>query len=206
MKILLATSNPHKLDEICAILGGVGRELVSLGDLGLNIPEPVEDGDTFEANAVLKARYYANAADKVCMADDSGLEVDALRGQPGVYSARYAGADGPPEVVDPANNALLMQRLGDTPIEQRTARFVSAIALCAPGMEEPRHLVRGILEGRIVTSVEGARGDHGFGYDPLFMLPQRGLTTAQLSADEKNAISHRGCAARLLHQRLLDDG
>lgn len=203
MKILLATSNEHKLVEIRAILDDLGCELVSLADIGLDVPEPVEDGVTFEANAVIKARYYAHASNMLCMADDSGLVVDALGGEPGVYSARYAGMEGSREVVDQANNAQLMQRLGDTPAEDRTARFVCTIAMYKPGFEAPRHLVRGTMEGRIVTMQEGSRGDNGFGYDPLFMLPESGLTTAELLPAAKNAISHRGCAARLLHQRLL---
>lgn len=201
MKILLATSNPHKLDEIRAVIdASTGIELVSLADVGLSIAEPVEDGNTFEDNALIKARYYAAAARMLCLADDSGLEVDALDGEPGVTSARYAGVEGPRQIVDPANNALLMEKLGDS--NNRAARFVCAMALCDEDQPKPLALVRGTVEGRIVTANEGPRGDNGFGYDPLFMLPDRGVTTAELSSEEKNAISHRGCAARFMLEKI----
>lgn len=131
MKILVATSNPHKLDEIRAIIVDGSVELVSLDMLAgaSEIVEPVEDRDTFEGNAELKARYYAKATGMLCLADDSGLEVDALGGEPGVRSARYSGADGPRAERDRANRRALLKNLGDTPIEKRTARFVCAMAL-----------------------------------------------------------------------------
>ncbi len=202
MKILLATSNPHKLDEIRAVLGSAGYDLLSLIEAEVDVHEPVEDGETFEANAVLKAAYYAGAGKMLCLADDSGLVVDALDGDPGVRSARFAAVEGPRDVVDPANNALLMERLGDTPDERRTARFVCTMALCAPDRAAPVALVRGTVEGRIITREHGPRGESGFGYDPLFLLPDRGVTVAQLSPEEKNAISHRGNAARLMLNKL----
>lgn len=226
MLILLATTNPGKLREIAAVMADPGITLVDLGSLQREIAEPVEDGDTFEANAILKARHYAAASGMWCLADDSGLEVDALGGAPGVRSARFADIEGPRDVVDPANNALLLDKLGRTPASQRTARFVCAMALLPPlplpgagegrgegssdSMPDTRHpipaaLVRGTFEGRIILPTDASdpdqphlgRGTYGFGYDPLF-LPDAtpGRTSAELTPAEKNAISHRGDAAR----------
>jgi XTP/dITP diphosphohydrolase len=216
MRILLATTNPHKLGEICAAVDQASPGLVDLiglddlGDAGRGIIEPVEDQPTFEGNAVLKARHYAQAADMLCLADDSGLEVDALGGEPGVYSARYAGVAGPRSVVDPANNRLLLERLKDVPLHERTARFVCAMALCKPGRLSPLALVRGTVEGRILLPEEGSdpahpecgRGTNGFGYDPLFYVDDLGCTTAELEPQAKNTISHRGRATRLMLARL----
>jgi XTP/dITP diphosphohydrolase len=129
MRILIATSNPHKLDEIRAVIDDPSVELVALDALSQEIEEPVEDRDTFEGNAVLKARHYARATGMLCLADDSGLEVDALNGEPGVRSARYSNTDGPRAERDAANSLALLKNLGDTPIEQRSARFVCAMAL-----------------------------------------------------------------------------
>ncbi len=225
MKILLATSNPHKIEEIQAVfeaepkragscgVAPVEVEFIGLGDLGASLPEPVEDQDTFDGNAILKARHYASLSGLVCLADDSGLEVDALGGEPGVRSARFAGVDGPRDVADRANNALLLTRLGETPAAGRQARFVCAMALCAPapggtaagGTEGPvLALMRGTVEGRILGPGDpgydlnnpGGRGSNGFGYDPLFLLPDQSKTTAELSPPQKNRISHRGQAAR----------
>ena len=240
MKILLASTNPHKLDEILAIWSacqqaaegtGVPVEWVALDvvDPGRQIPEPVEDQPTFEANAVVKARHYALATGMQTIADDSGLEVDALGGRPGVLSARYAGASGPREVVDQANNQRLMHELAGVPGESRVARFVCAMALCGPwdaakpdrsngaGVGRPNEpvgsgpvrvfaLVRGTIEGRIVGSNQEASSKHGFGYDPLFLVPELGETTAQLDPDQKNAISHRGQAARSMWQQIQSLG
>lgn len=215
MRILIATSNPHKVEEIAAIFAQCGRdgaaikiELASLADLPQAVDDPVEDGLTFEANAAKKAEHYAKATGLWCLADDSGLEVDALGGEPGIRSARYAGLTGPRSVVDPANNRLLLERLGETPAERRTARFVCAMALARPGATLT--VVRGAVEGRILmphettdpAHPERGRGANGFGYDPLFLLPERGKTTAELSPAEKNAISHRGNAARKMWERL----
>ena len=210
MRILIATSNPHKLDEIRAVFaepsaGGadaVTPELVGLADLGLKIPEPHEDQPTFEGNSLLKARYYARASGLLCLADDSGLEVDALGGAPGVLSARYAGVSGGRQVVDPANNKLLLERLRDVPPEKRGARFVCAMALVdLAGPSAALAQVRGVVEGRILGP-DGVdhrgRGSNGFGYDPLFLITELGLTTAELSPQQKNAISHRGRASRLM--------
>ncbi|MCC7146750.1 MAG: non-canonical purine NTP pyrophosphatase [Phycisphaeraceae bacterium] len=209
MTILLATSNPHKLAEIAAVLGD-GAGLLSLGDMGRAIAEPVEDQPTFAGNALLKARYYARAFGLLCLADDSGLEVDALGGEPGVLSARYSGRTGPRGVVDPANNRLLLEKLADVPIARRGARFVCAMTLCSPEQSEPLAEVRGVIEGRILTAPEAAdpsqpergRGDNGFGYDPIFFVPALGKTTAELAPADKNAISHRGQATRLMAAHL----
>lgn len=208
MHLLIATSNPHKIDEIMAVVleAGADLELTSLKDAGIDIPEPVEDQDTFEGNALLKARYYAKASGKPCMADDSGLEVDALGGAPGVISARYSGTTGGRDTVDPANNKKLLQELGDTPAGQRTARFVCAVAVAWPDDAYEPIQIRGTFEGQIITPDQAdhpdqphlGRGANGFGYDPLFWLADRGCTSAELSASDKNAISHRGDATRKL--------
>ena len=220
MRILLATSNPHKRDEILAIFdqlsGNTAHDrlaLVTLAELkgAASLEEPVEDGDTFEANALIKARYYAAATGELCLADDSGLEVDALGGAPGMYSARYSGETGERAEVDLANNRLVLEKLADTPAEKRTARFVCAMTLVTPDQPDaPLGQVRGTVEGRIITPDEAAdvaqpergRGANGFGYDPLFWLADRGCTSAELLPDQKNAISHRGNAARKLWQKL----
>ena len=208
MKILIATSNPHKLEEIRAVIGDASVELVSLDMLpgAGEIAEPVEDQDTFEGNAELKARYYAKATGMLCLADDSGLEVDALGGEPGVRSARYSGAEGPRSERDAANSRALLKNLGDTPIEKRTARFVCAMALVdgREANDEPVAIVRGTLDGRILTVDEAddpayperGRGSNGFGYDPIVYVPEHNKTVAELTSDEKNAISHRGDAVR----------
>lgn len=215
MNLLIATSNPHKIDEIMAVVreAGATLELTSLKDFGLDVPEPVEDQDTFEGNALLKARYYANASGQPCLADDSGLEVDALSGAPGVISARYSGTEGGRDIVDPANNKKLLQELGATPADQRTARFVCAVAVAWPNDEHDPIQVRGTFEGQIITPDQAddpekshlGRGENGFGYDPLFWLPGRGCTSAELSPEAKNAISHRGDATRKLLAVLRTD-
>ncbi len=225
MQILLASSNPHKVAEIQAVWEELRRgkpdapaiDLIGLDTLGKRIREPVEDQPTFEANAILKATYYARKTKLPCLADDSGLEVDALNGEPGVRSARYAGVTGPRTIVDPANNQRLMQNLSDLPAEKRTARFVCAMALHASEISKlksqiPNPLVaRGTIEGRILTPAEAnrrpdgsfpGRGTNGFGYDPLFFVPSLGQTTAELTPAEKNRISHRGRAARKMWEQL----
>jgi XTP/dITP diphosphohydrolase len=217
VKILLASSNPHKIGEILAVWDALRDaeapplqrvELIGLDALDRVIAEPVEDQPTFEANALLKARHYARSAQMHCIADDSGLEVDALGGGPGVRSARYANATGPRPAIDTANNKLMLEQLGKTPIEQRTARFICAMALCGPSESSSDPVtVRGTIEGRILTLAEAGpggrgRGENGFGYDPLFLVPRLGRTTAELSSRDKNRISHRGQAARLMWQAL----
>ena len=198
--IVLATSNPGKLREIQRELTGLDVRVLSLADLPA-LPEPVEDGATFEANARLKARAYSLASGHWCLADDSGLVVDALAGAPGVFSARFAADRCPPgaprETLDRANNALLLERLAATPDEGRSARFVCCLAL-ADG-ERIVLETRGEVHGRIARRPAGS---NGFGYDPLFLLSERGVTTAQLSPAEKNAISHRGRAVRQFREML----
>lgn len=194
-RVVVATGNAHKLAEIRAILTahGVDVELVPMTDLG--VPSPPEDGDTFEANALIKARTCAAATGLVALADDSGLAVDALDGAPGVYSARYAG----PEADDEANNAKLLAAVGDVPADERTARFVCAAAAVLPDGREV--VVRGEMPGHVV---DPPRGRHGFGYDPLFVADATSddRTNGELTPPEKDAISHRGAAFRELADRL----
>jgi len=212
MKILIATGNPHKLDEIRA-LWPCDTTLLGLDTWPQTIAEPIEDQPTFEGNALLKARYYARATGQWCLADDSGLEVDALDGAPGVLSARYSGASGPRAQIDAANNRRLLNELQGVALDKRTARFVCAMALCEP-LEDPTQpplaLVRGTVEGRILMGHEcedpvhphRGRGGNGFGYDPLFFYPPANCTTAELAPQAKNAISHRGAAVRALLKAL----
>lgn len=193
IRILLATSNPHKVDEVRAILEPAGLAVHCLADLPAPIAEPAEDQPTFHGNALLKARYYARHTGQLCLADDSGLEVDALCGRPGVLSARYAGITGPRSIVDPANNAKLLDELAGTPDADRSARFVCAMALADPTRTLAQ--VRGMVEGRILHRPRGA---NGFGYDPLFLIPALDQSTAELSPEHKNRISHRGHATRMI--------
>jgi XTP/dITP diphosphohydrolase len=198
MQLLFATSNPHKLEEVRAILGSAQVEVIGLSDLEDRPAEPIEDGATFAENARKKAMSYAQLTGRLCLADDSGLEVDALDGEPGVYSARYAGEGETRAERDRANNAKLLSRLDGVPPEQRAARFV-----CVMCLADPKGNVlgesRGTFDGVIADE---PRGTSGFGYDPLLYLPDEQRTVAELSADEKNARSHRGEAARDIATRL----
>lgn len=195
-ELIVATGNPHKVEEIAQILGGRGIRVRSLNDVpgGARIPEPVEDRDTFEGNAQLKALHYARALaltpGRACLADDSGLEVDALDGAPGVYSARYAGRGDTREERDAANNEKLLVALRGVPDEERTARFVCAA--CVADASGVLFEARGEFPGVIGASPRGA---NGFGYDPLLVL-EDGRTSAELTPEEKNARSHRGAAVR----------
>ncbi len=184
-KIYVASSNPGKLREFQQAADGRDHHHIAIAALGLppGTPSPEEHGDTFEANAAIKALYYSNFTQEMVFADDSGLEVDALGGEPGIYSARYAG-DG---AGDAANNALVLERMRG--ISQRTARFVCAIAVAQAG--ELLATFRGTIEGELL---ENPRGDGGFGYDPLFLYPPLGRSTAELTAEEKMKVSHRGQA------------
>jgi XTP/dITP diphosphohydrolase len=193
-QILFATTNPHKIDEIRAVLGPLGFDVRSLDSLDSAPEEPEEDEVTFQGNARLKARYYAAKTGIESLAEDSGLEVDALSGRPGVHSARYAGEKGTRAERDRANNEKLLRELSRVPAADRTARFVCAMCVAAP-------------DGRIVAEATGTyegeiadapRGENGFGYDPLLYLPDAWRTSAELSPEEKNARSHRGKAARAL--------
>jgi len=192
--ILIASSNPHKVEEIAAVLSPLGMDVIGLDAIGFDVAEPVEDGETFEANARLKAVYYARAAGRACLADDSGLEVEALGGRPGVFSARYAGVDSARAVRDAANNAKLLSELRDVPAARRAARFVCAMCL-ADGRGNVVAETRGEFAGVIIDE---PRGSNGFGYDPLLWLADVGRTSAELSPAEKNARSHRGAAARAM--------
>lgn len=186
--IVLATLNHGKLSEVQAVLGELGVAFVTLADFD-PLPEAVEDGATFLANAEAKARHYSTLTGQWALADDSGLEVDYLGGEPGVYSARYAG----PQRCDAANNAKLVEALSGVPQQERSARFRCTLALAAG-----RHILAtasGVIEGLIVDQ---PAGKNGFGYDPHFFVPQFGLTTAQMPPEQKNRLSHRGQALRAI--------
>lgn len=186
-KVVIATNNAHKLEEIARMLAPLEWEFVSLGACG-DFPEPVEDADSFEGNARIKALAACRNTGLAALADDSGLQVDALDGQPGVYSSRFAGED----ATDEENNAKLLELLVGAPDDERTARFVSTIVFID---EDGSQIVaQGTCEGRI--GHEG-RGSNGFGYDPLFISDAcDGRTNAQILPEEKDAISHRGEALR----------
>lgn len=208
MRIVLATANPHKVAELRAILAreGLGEKvrLLSLDEAGGPFAEPAETGATFEENAAIKARAYARATGLPCLADDSGLEVDALAGRPGVISSHYFSdgrpSDLPREERDRLNNERLLRDLADVPPERRSARFVCVMALAVPSRDRESPTLttfRGTFEGRVGLPGEVPRGSHGFGYDPLFLVaPDYALTSAELSPDEKNRLSHRAEAAR----------
>jgi len=193
-RLLFSTTNPHKVEELSAILGPLGYEVVSLESLASAPPEPEEDQDTFEGNARLKALYYARTTGQTSLAEDSGLEVDALAGAPGVFSARYAGEQGTRAERDRANNEKLLAELAGVPAARRAARFVCTLAVADA---DGRILAeaRGVYEGVIALA---PRGENGFGYDPLLFLPELGRTSAELSPAEKHARSHRGHALREL--------
>ncbi len=194
MQVLFATTNPHKIAEVQAILRPTSITVVGLDALDVKPPEPEETGLTFSDNACIKATYYAQMIGRPCLADDSGLEVDALHGEPGVHSARYAGIENERTSADAANNEKLLRELGDTPLARRTARFVCVMALAQPDGEIVAES-RGVFEGLIAFQ---PRGDQGFGYDPLLYLPDENRTAAELTPAEKNARSHRGEAARAM--------
>lgn len=197
--LVLATHNQGKVEEIKKILGEFPLEFLSCADL-VRVPEVVEDGQTFYENALKKALVLSEYTGKLTMADDSGLEVDALNGQPGVYSARFAGEESDSE----ANNDKLLSLLEGLPMEKRGARFKCVIVLADREGEIAR--AEGICEGAIA---EIPKGENGFGYDPLFYLPEKGCTMAELSLEEKNSLSHRGRALQemkeLFKQMLQDD-
>lgn len=203
MQILLATSNPHKVDELRAILTPLGLSVRALDDPpGENLVEPEETEHTFAGNARLKAVSYAQQTGMICLADDSGLEVEALNGHPGVHSARYAGIGSTRAERDAANNAKLLHELAVVPMPQRGARFVCAMCLAAPDGAVLAE-TRGEFPGVIGLPSEVPRGGNGFGYDPLLILPERGCTSAELSPEEKNARSHRGAAARRMAEAIV---
>jgi XTP/dITP diphosphohydrolase len=194
---VLATTNPNKVQEVREIVAAYGITLQSLADYSVAFEEPVEDGASFEENARIKALSYAIQLGQTVLAEDSGLEVDALAGAPGVHSARYAGSDGSREMRDAANNEKLLSELADVPTHQRTARFVCALCVATPSGQVLAE-ARGSYEGRIGFE---ARGSNGFGYDPLLYLPDLGCTSAELTPAQKNARSHRGIAVLALLER-----
>ena len=191
-KIIFATNNQGKMREIREILSDMDVELLSLKDAGITT-DIVEDGKSFEENALIKARAVRDLTHELVLADDSGLEVDALGGEPGIYSARYLGEDTDYHF----KNGTIIRRLEGVKDEDRTARFVCAAAAAFPdGREE---VVRAAMEGRIGYE---EKGENGFGYDPIFYLPEYGCTSAELSMEEKDKISHRGKALRMLKEKL----
>ena len=193
-KLVFATGNMNKLREIKQILEGLDVEVLSMKEAGVDV-DIVEDGTTFEENALIKARAVSKASGHLALADDSGLEVDALDKEPGIYSARYMGEDTSYDI----KNANIIERLEGVPDERRTARFVCAMSAVFPDGTE-KTFVR-TMEGRIGYEIAGA---NGFGYDPIFYLPEYGKTSAEISPEEKNAISHRGKALRALADYLKD--
>lgn len=191
-KLIFATGNEGKMKEIRMILGDLNYEILSLKEAGIQA-DIVEDGTTFEENAIIKARAISERSGCLVLADDSGLEVDYMDRMPGIFSARWMGEDTSYDV----KNRAILEKLAGVPEDQRTARFVCAIAAAFP-------------DGRVVTkraAIEGIigyeiKGENGFGYDPIFYVPEYGKTTAELSPEEKNAISHRGKALRLMREEL----
>ena len=195
MRIVFATGNAGKMREIKQILDDIGIDIVSMKEAGYT-SNPEENGKSFEENALIKARALAsliNDGETIVMADDSGLEVDALNKEPGIYSARYLGEETPYSV----KNKNIIDRLENIEIEKRTARFVAAIAAVLPDGTELT--TRGTIEGKIGYEERGA---NGFGYDPIFYLPDMSRSTAELPPEEKNKISHRGRALELMKEKL----
>ncbi|CAD5106023.1 RdgB/HAM1 family non-canonical purine NTP pyrophosphatase [Zestomonas carbonaria] len=190
-ELVLASHNAGKLKELQALLGDAVR-VRSVAEFSSH--EPEETGLSFIENAILKARHAAQVSGLPALADDSGLAVDALGGAPGIYSARYADGQG-----DAANNAKLLEALKDVPDAERGAQFVCALALLRHAEDPLPILCEGLWHGRILHE---ARGEHGFGYDPLFWVPERDCSSAELSPVEKNQLSHRARAMALLRQRL----
>lgn len=191
-KIVFATSNEGKMREIREILKSLGTEILSIKEAGVHV-DIVEDGDTFEANAVIKAKAVWEKTGGIVLADDSGLEIDWLNGEPGVYSARYMGENTSYEI----KNWNLIHRLAGVPEEKRTARFACVIAAVLP--DGKVLTTRGTMEGHIAYE---PAGEGGFGYDPILMLPEYGKTSAEITMEEKNEISHRGKALRAMKECL----
>ena len=195
-KVIFGTGNEGKMKEIREILGDLDIELLSLKDAGIHA-DIVEDGKTFEENALIKARAICKLAGEMVLADDSGLEIDYLNKEPGIYSARYMGEDTSYHI----KNKSLIDRLEGVPDEKRTARFVCAIAAVFPDGKEL--VVRGTVEG-IIGYEE--KGENGFGYDPIFYVDEFGCSTAELTEKQKNQISHRGKALRAMKEKLNQYG
>ncbi len=194
-KIIFATGNAGKMKEIKAVFSDFDGEILSMKEAGVDC-DIEENGTSFEENALIKAKAIWERTGAIVLADDSGLEVDYLNKEPGIYSARYLGEDTPYDV----KNKIIMERLEGVPKEQRTARFVCAIAAVLPDGSEKT--VRQTIEGYIGYE---QKGENGFGYDPIFVVPEYGKTTAELTMEEKNAISHRGKALRAMKEELKGD-
>ena len=187
----MATGNQNKVREIREMLEGSPIEILSLKDAGITA-DIEENGATFEENAIIKAEAIRDLCGQMVLADDSGLMIDAMDGGPGVHSARFMGEDTSYDI----KNAAILRELADVPEEKRGARFVCAMALAYPekdGIQPETKVFRGVFEGRIAFE---AKGENGFGYDPIFYVPSRNMTSAELSPEEKNAMSHRGNALR----------
>jgi len=194
-QLVLASGNPGKLRELSVILDDLGYQLHAQSEF--DVAEVPETGTTFVENAIIKARHAAAITGLPAMADDSGIEVDALDGAPGVYSARFSG----PNADDAANNALLVEKLAAVPPAQRSARYRAVIVFMRHAGDPSPLICEGSWEGMIQLE---PLGDGGFGYDPYFYLPDQGCTSAQLSADEKNRLSHRGAALQELKRKLIE--
>ncbi len=194
MKLILASSNPGKLSEIRSLLNGSGYEIINQTELGIG--DAIENGSSFTENALIKARHASVHSGFAALADDSGLEVDYLEGKPGIYSARFAGLN----ATDGDNIRKLLTDLEDVPEEQRTARFHCVIAMVLNPSDDHPTLCHGIWEGRIL---DHCCGDNGFGYDPVFYVPEFGCTSASLDPAVKNTHSHRARALNKLSDHLL---
>ena len=192
-KLVIASANKGKLRELSALLEPLNFEVHTQSEF--NVPEVEETGTTFVENAIIKARNAAQHTGLPAVADDSGIEIDALEGAPGVYSARFSG----PDASDEQNNALMVQKLRDVPEALRTARYKAVIVYMSHAGDPSPIICEGSWEGRIMLE---PRGENGFGYDPYFYVPTHGCHSAELSAQEKNTISHRGQALQKLRERL----
>lgn len=192
-KLVLASANPGKLRELSTLLENSRHKILPQSDF--NVPDVAETGTTFVENAIIKARHAAQCTGLAALADDSGIVVDALNGEPGVHSARFSGSD----ASDESNNALLVEKLRTIPRAQRSARYQAVIVYMRNATDPSPIICEGSWEGIIMLE---AKGNGGFGYDPYFYLPDYGCTSAELSAEEKNRISHRGQALRLLLEKL----
>lgn len=192
--MIFATGNMGKMKEIKAILGDIGEEILSMKEAGIDM-DIVEDGSTFEENAIIKAKAVMERTGQLALADDSGLEIDALNKEPGIYSARYMGEDTPYEI----KNSNLIERMKGVKGKDRSARFVCVIAAAFP--DGDIITTRGTIEGVIA---EEPAGENGFGYDPIVYVPEYGMTTGQMDPDAKNAISHRGKALTAM-KKILEE-
>lgn len=192
--MIFATGNMGKMKEIKAILGDIGEEILSMKEAGIDM-DIVEDGSTFEENAIIKAKAVMERTGQLALADDSGLEIDALNKEPGIYSARYMGEDTPYEI----KNSNLIERMKGVKGKDRSARFVCVIAAAFP--DGKIITTRGTIEGVIA---EEPAGENGFGYDPIVYVPEYGMTTGQMDPDAKNAISHRGKALTAM-KKILEE-